>query len=221
MFDLPIFRFTSLVQYSSGVSIIPHDIAYSTTITNVDIINDNAYLSLADELSEYFGEHLLQWNSLECIKSSRAIHAYTRQYTNEIIGSDNGLTPVERQARYLYQCWLIVNRATGNKFQWNLNSNITIFIKKMNMKLTSAKWRPFCVGLNVSICGGRRIIWLHISFRIRSSYIIIGGTMTAINASSMNIICICSDRAVFTFLSMWSLILSRGSDDRWTFIQAV
>ena len=30
---------------------------------------------------------------------------------------------------FLNQCWLIVNWTTGNKLQWNLNQNITIFIQ--------------------------------------------------------------------------------------------
>ena len=33
-------------------------------------------------------------------------------------------------ANYPNQCWLIVNRTPGNKFQWNLNRNSTIFIQE-------------------------------------------------------------------------------------------
>ena len=36
-----------------------------------------------------------------------------------------------------------------NKFQWNINQNGFIFIQKIHLKISSAKCRPFCLGLNV------------------------------------------------------------------------
>ena len=56
-----------------------------------------------------------------------------------VISSDN----------YLNQCCNIVNWILGNKLQWNLNRNSHIFIKKMLLKMSSAKWRLFCLGFNV------------------------------------------------------------------------
>ena len=51
-------------------------------------------------------------------------------------------------SHYLNQCWDIVNWTIRNKLQWNFywNSNI----EKMHLKM-SAKWRLFCLGLNVLI----------------------------------------------------------------------
>ena len=46
---------------------------------------------------------------------------------------------------YLNQCWIIANWAIGNTLQWNFNHNQYIF-KKMHLKMSSVKWRPFCPG---------------------------------------------------------------------------
>ena len=51
-----------------------------------------------------------------------------------------------RASRYLNQCWLIINWAPGNRFQWHLNQSTIIFIQE-NVR----KWWPFCIGLNVDV----------------------------------------------------------------------
>ena len=50
---------------------------------------------------------------------------------------------------YLNQCWNIVNWALRSKLQWNFNRNCIFSFTKMRLKVSSAKWRPFCLGLNV------------------------------------------------------------------------
>ena len=72
-----------------------------------------------------------------------------------IIGSDNGLSPGRRQA--------IIWTNDGILLIWPLGTNfIEILIeihsfpfKKMHLKM-SAKWRPFCLGLNVLTCTSKR-----------------------------------------------------------------
>ena len=49
---------------------------------------------------------------------------------------------------YLNQCWFIVNWTPGNKFHWNLNQNGSISLKQLNLKMSSTKWKPFCLSLN-------------------------------------------------------------------------
>ena len=51
------------------------------------------------------------------------------------------------------QCWIIVDRTPGNKFQWNSNRYSIIFIR-----LPSAKRQPFCLGLNMLIL--HRTYWI-------------------------------------------------------------
>ena len=52
-------------------------------------------------------------------------------------------------SHYLNQCWNIVKWTPRNKLQWNFNWNSYIFIQKMHLKISSAKWRPYCLYLNV------------------------------------------------------------------------
>ena len=52
---------------------------------------------------------------------------------------------------YLNQYWYIVSQTPENIFQPNLNKNTTNFIQVHPFVKSSAKWRPFCLGLNVLI----------------------------------------------------------------------
>ena len=67
------------------------------------------------------------------------------------IGSDNGLSPRRCLTiiHYLNQCWNIVNWTHGNKLQWNLIAIQTFSFRKMYLQMSSAKWRPFCLSLDV------------------------------------------------------------------------
>ena len=67
-----------------------------------------------------------------------------------IIGSDNRLSPGWGQVIiYLNQCWNIVNWTLRNKFNEISIGIQTFLFKKMHYKMSSAKWRPFCLGLNM------------------------------------------------------------------------
>ena len=58
-------------------------------------------------------------------------------------------------SHYLNQCWNIVNSNLRTNFS-EISSEIHAFpFTKMHLKMSSGKWRPFCLGLNVlntSIC---------------------------------------------------------------------
>ena len=54
-------------------------------------------------------------------------------------------------SHYLNQWWNIVNWTLRNKLQWNLNRNLKFSFKKIRLKVSSAKWRLFFLGLNVLI----------------------------------------------------------------------
>ena len=65
------------------------------------------------------------------------------------IASDNGLSPIRRQAIIGTNAVILSIRP-----QWTYFSEISIRIqtfsfKKMHLKVSSEKWRPFCLGLNV------------------------------------------------------------------------
>ena len=53
---------------------------------------------------------------------------------------------------YLNQCWNIVNLTLRNKILIKIH---TFSFKKMHLKMSSVKWRPFCVSLNVML------MWCH------------------------------------------------------------
>ena len=66
-----------------------------------------------------------------------------------IIGSDNGLSPRRRQAIIWTNAGILLFRPLGTKFSDILIEIPTFSFKKMHLKMSSAKWRPFCLGPNV------------------------------------------------------------------------
>ena len=63
-------------------------------------------------------------------------------------------------SHYLNQWWNIVNCWTmGNTFQWNFHQSTTIFVQENAFEMSSGKWLPFCLGLNVLNQLPRPMIW--------------------------------------------------------------
>ena len=77
----------------------------------------------------------------------RVTHICVTQLT--IIGSDNGLTPGRRQAIIWTNVGMLLIGPLGTNFSEILIEIIIFSFKKMRLKVSSAKWRPFCLGLNV------------------------------------------------------------------------
>ena len=66
-----------------------------------------------------------------------------------IIGSDNGLSPDRRQAIIWNNAGILLIRPLGTNFSEMLIEILTFSFKKIHLKMSSGKWRPFCLGLNV------------------------------------------------------------------------
>ena len=66
-----------------------------------------------------------------------------------IIGSDNGLSPGRRQAIIWTSDGILWIRPLGTNFSEILIEFLTFWFKKMRLNVSSTKWRPFCLGLNV------------------------------------------------------------------------
>ena len=66
-----------------------------------------------------------------------------------IIGSDNGLSPDLRQAIILTNAGILLIGPLGTNFSEFLIEIQTFSFKKMRLKVSSAKWRPFYLSLNV------------------------------------------------------------------------
>ena len=77
----------------------------------------------------------------------RATHISVGNLT--IIGSDNGLSPDRRQAIIWTNARLLSIAPLRIYFNENLIEIQQFSLKKTHVKLSSAKWRPSCLGLNV------------------------------------------------------------------------
>ena len=84
-----------------------------------------------------------------------------------IIGSDNGLSPARRQAIIWTNAGILLIEPFGTNFI-EIRSKIQNFsFIKMHLKMSSAKWWPFCLDLNVliivnNILLSRSIEWIFV-----------------------------------------------------------
>ena len=74
-------------------------------------------------------------------------HICVRKLT--IIGSNNGLWPERRQAVIRNNAGILLIGPLGTNFSEILIGIQTFSLKKIHLKMSSAKCRPFCLGLNV------------------------------------------------------------------------
>ena len=66
-----------------------------------------------------------------------------------IIGSDNSLSPGRRQAIIWTNAGMLLIAPLGTNVNEILNGIQKFSLKKMRVKMSSVKWRPFCLSLNV------------------------------------------------------------------------
>ena len=66
-----------------------------------------------------------------------------------IIGSDNGLSPDRHQAIIWTNAGILLIGPLATNFSEILIEILTFSLEKMRSNVSSAKWRPFCLGLNV------------------------------------------------------------------------
>ena len=79
--------------------------------------------------------------------SGRVTHICVGNLT--IIGSDNGLSPGQRQAIIRTNAGVVLIGPLGRNFNEILIEICTFSFKEMHLKMSSGKWRPSCLGLNV------------------------------------------------------------------------
>ena len=87
--------------------------------------------------------------SISQVDSLRPSDAYICVDNLTIIVSDNGLSPGQRQAIIWTNVGILLIETLGTNFSEILIEIITFSVKKMHLKMSSGKWRPFCLGLNV------------------------------------------------------------------------
>ena len=99
--------------------------------------NWNVY-AIAD-LKTLFNSTVTHWG--------RATHICVSKLT--IITSDNGLSPGRCQAIIWSNAGILSIGLLGTKFSEILVEIMTFSFTKMRINVSSAKWRPFCLRLNV------------------------------------------------------------------------
>ena len=85
--------------------------------------------------------------SLKLTDWGRVTHICVGKLT--IIGSDNGLSPGRHQPIIWTNAGILFIGPLGTDFRENFIGIQIFSLKKMHLKMSSAKWRPFCLGLNV------------------------------------------------------------------------
>ena len=106
---------------------------------------DGPFFEMKGGKSSYWNSSA--WWLLDLTHWGRVTHICVGNLT--IIGSDNGLSPG------LYQTiiWTNAEITLIGHLETNLSeifNEIQLFpFKKMHLKMSSGKWRPFCLGLNV------------------------------------------------------------------------
>ena len=80
-----------------------------------------------------------------------------------IIGSDNGLSPGWRQAIIWTNAGILLIRTLGTNFSEIISEVHAFSFKKMHLKMSSAKWRLFGLGLNelitLSLCSKWQLVF--------------------------------------------------------------
>ena len=118
---------------------MPYWIQWCHLISLEILIASTIRLSNFDNRNAWTGHPLTHWG--------RATHICVNKLTN--IASDNGLSPGRRQAIIWNNAGILSIGLLGTNFSEILIEILTSSFKKMRLKVSSAKWRPFCLGLNV------------------------------------------------------------------------
>ena len=94
--------------------------------------------------------HLSDWiimKNFSLTHWGRVTHIFVSKLTT--IGSDNGLSPGRRHVIIWANGGILLIEHLGTNFSEILIGIQTFSLKKMHLKMSSAKWHPFCLGLNV------------------------------------------------------------------------
>ena len=94
-------------------------------------------------------EKFREISSLILTHWGRVTHMCVSKQT--IIGSYNGLSPGRRQAIIWTNARILLTRPLGTNLSDILIGIQTFSFMKTHLKMSSVKWRPFCLGVNVLI----------------------------------------------------------------------
>ena len=102
-------------------------------------------------IKEHFPGKLLSQSMATLTHWGRVTHICVSKLA--IIGSDNGLSPGRRKAIIWTNDGILLIRTFRTHFSEIVSEIHTFSFKKMHLKMSSGKWRPSCLGLNVLMLG--------------------------------------------------------------------
>ena len=97
--------------------------------------------------SHDYSQHFIDWNRYCLTHRGRVTHTCVGKLTT--IGSDNGLSPGRCQAIIWTNAGILLIGNLGTNFSEILIKIRPSSFKKMHLKMSSGKWRPFCLGFRV------------------------------------------------------------------------
>ena len=111
---------------------------------------------------------IIKLNQLRNLKWLTHCGRLTRICVNNltIIGKDNGLSPGRCQANVWTNAGRLLNGPLRTNYSEILIEIHAFSINKMHLNLSSAKWQPFCLGLNmltVHVIILPRQYWMHLN----------------------------------------------------------
>ena len=118
-------------------------------------------MSLLDQTRVYITHRAGMKQILQLTHWGRVTHICVSDLTS--IGSDNGLSPGRRQAIIRTNAGILLIRPLGTNFIEFLVEILIFSFKKMRLKVSSAKRRSFCLGLNElrpNTCD--RLVFIHV-----------------------------------------------------------
>ena len=135
--------FSALLAICAGNSPVSGEFPAQRPVTrSFDVSFD---LRLNERLSKHNGEA----GDLRCHRTHYDVIAMSKKFQLTHCGQVTHIC-ISKLDHYLEQCWFNANRNIRNNFEWDSNLNSTILHwKKIHLKMSSGKWRPFCLGLNV------------------------------------------------------------------------
>ena len=120
------------------------------------VITAHCCITYLQKIDKWYIKEYIEYNTgnVKCDTSiiplnhwGRVTHICVGKLTN--IGSDNGLSPGRRQAIIWTNAGILLIEPLGANISEFLVAIHTFSFTKMHLKMSSAKWRPFCLGLNV------------------------------------------------------------------------
>ena len=115
---------------------------------SLNMIRQNIIVSFCAYIyNAMYNYHVMSWWHWLLTHWGRVTHICVADLAT--IGSENGLSPVRRQAIIWTNAGILLIGPLGTNFSETLIRIQTFSLKKMNLKMSSAKWRSFCLGLDV------------------------------------------------------------------------